>query len=70
MRATVVRDDKVLTGATADKYRLIRAEQENHLRNRGILTRKKDIPLLPEWESTLRKPELKEEQPAPTQAEE
>lgn len=72
VRATVVRDDKVLTGATADKYRLIRAEQENHLRNRGLLTKKKDVPLLPEWEAIQPKPKLESEaeQPAPAQAEE
>lgn len=67
MRATVVREDKVLTGSTAEKYRLIREEQINHIRNRGILTRKKDIPLLPEWESVQPKPA---QQPAPAQAEE
>ena len=51
IRATIVRDDKVLTGATAEKYRLIREQQTQHLRQRGLMVSKKDMPMLPEWES-------------------
>lgn len=66
MRATIVRDDKVLTGATAEKYRLIRNEQTSHLRKRGLLVRKKEIPILPEWESI--QPKRETEQPAVEEA--
>jgi general secretion pathway protein D len=54
IRATIIRDEKVLTGATADKYRLIRADQLDQMNNRGLLVQKREIPILPEWESTLR----------------
>lgn len=57
IRATVVRDDKVLTGATAEKYRLIRQEQDEYRRNHGLLVSKKDVPQLPDWESLPHKPE-------------
>ncbi len=57
IRATVVRDDKVLTGATAEKYRLIREQQNEYRRNRGLLVSKKDVPQLPEWDSLPHKSE-------------
>jgi len=56
IRATVVRDDKVLTGATAEKYRLIRAQQDEFRRNPGLLVNKKDVPQLPDWDSLPHKP--------------
>ena len=62
IRATIVRDDKVLTGATAEKYRLIREQQTQHLRQRGLMVSKKDMPLLPEWETL---PQPAETAPAP-----
>lgn len=70
MRATIVRDDKVLTGATAEKYRIIRAEQTKHIRERGLLVRKKEIPVLPEWDSVQPNSELEATQPDSAQAEE
>ncbi len=57
IRATVVRDDKVLTGATAEKYRLIREQQDDYRRNRGLLVSKKDVPQLPDWNSLPHKPD-------------
>ncbi|ACE85170.1 type II secretion system secretin GspD [Cellvibrio japonicus] len=69
IRATVVRDDKVLTGSTAEKYRLIREEQLNHVRNRGLLVRKSEIPVLPEWESRQPVIDLRQD-PEPAKAEE
>lgn len=51
IRATVIRDDQVLTGATAEKYRFIRDEQLEHRRNRGILLNSKSVPVIPEWET-------------------
>lgn len=51
IRATVIRDDQMLTGATAEKYRYIRDEQLQHRRNRGILLNSRAVPVIPEWES-------------------
>ena len=53
IRATIIHDDKVMTGATAAKYRLIREDQLDQQHNRGLLMRQREIPVLPEWESTL-----------------
>lgn len=51
IRATVIRDDQMLTGATAEKYRYIRDEQMAHRRSRGILLNSRAVPVVPEWES-------------------
>lgn len=51
IRASIVRDEQMLTGATAEKYRAIRSEQEQLRRDRSWLLRKSEIPVLPEWES-------------------
>ncbi len=45
IRATVIRDDKVMEGATAEKYQSIRDLQIKSRRNDGF----KSIPVLPEW---------------------
>lgn len=50
IRPTIVRDDRVLTGATAEKYRAIRDEQMEHRRHSGLLLWEKDLPLVPTWE--------------------
>jgi general secretion pathway protein D len=50
-----MRDDKVLTGATAEKYRTIRQDQLEQRDNRGLLVKKSEIPVLPEWEAVIRK---------------
>lgn len=50
IRATIVRDEKVLTGATAEKYRTIREEQLEHRRNRGILVESHSVPVIPDWQ--------------------
>lgn len=50
IRPTIIRDDRVLTGATAEKYRIIRDEQMNQRRNSGLLLWEKDLPVVPEWE--------------------
>jgi general secretion pathway protein D len=55
IRPTIIRDDRVLTGATAEKYRTIRQQQANFTRNRGLLIRERDIPVIPEWEEQIRK---------------
>lgn len=49
IRATIVRDEKVLTGATAEKYRTIREEQIELRRNRGILVESRSVPVIPDW---------------------
>lgn len=48
IRATVIRDDKTLEGATAEKYKLIR-DAELEARRKGS----KSVPVLPEWTSSL-----------------
>jgi general secretion pathway protein D len=55
IRPTIIRDDRVLTGATAEKYRTIRQQQMNFTRERGLLVRERDIPVIPEWEEQIRK---------------
>jgi len=54
IRPTIIRDNKDLAGATADKYRFIR-DQQVLRRERGLLFLDDDqIPLLPEWEEQLK----------------
>ena len=47
IRATIIRDDKVLEGATSEKYKAIRDLQVDARRKDGTKT----IPVLPEWKS-------------------
>src|SRR5690606_28494922 len=55
LRPIIVRDSRVLTGATGEKYKYIRDAQLD-VRERGSdFLDKKDLPLLPEWEEQLRK---------------
>jgi general secretion pathway protein D len=54
LKPTIIRTDAVLTGATADKYRTIRDQQVDFQRSRGILTPKRDIPILPEWDQQIK----------------
>lgn len=48
IRATVIRDDRVMEGATAEKYQGIRDLQLKSRRQEGF----KSIPVLPEWKDT------------------
>lgn len=68
LRPTIIRTNEVLTGATAEKYRTIRNEQLEFQRSRGILTNKRDVPMLPEWEEQIQKyiEETKQADAAPT----
>jgi general secretion pathway protein D len=50
IRPTIIREDRILTGATAEKYREIRQAQLEHRENSGLLLWEKDLPLIPEWE--------------------
>ncbi|MDQ2076663.1 type II secretion system secretin GspD [Marinimicrobium sp. ABcell2] len=54
IRATVVRDERTLEGATAEKYRAIRDEQMRHRGRSGLLINRSTIPVLPEWEEQMR----------------
>jgi general secretion pathway protein D len=54
IRPTIIRDNEQLAGATADKYRYIR-EQQQRRREQGLIFLDDDqIPVLPEWEEQLR----------------
>lgn len=55
LRPTIIRTNEVLTGATAEKYRTIRDQQVEFQRSRGILTGKREIPILPEWDEQIQK---------------
>ena len=55
LKPTIIRTNEVLTGATAEKYRTIRNEQVEFQRARGVLTSKRDVPMLPEWEGPIQK---------------
>lgn len=50
IRPTIIRDDKILTGATAEKYRAIREEQVDQRRNGRLFFDKAETPLMPEWD--------------------
>lgn len=54
LKPTIVRTDEVLTGATAEKYRMLRDQQVQFQRTRGLLVNKRDVPVLPEWEEQIR----------------
>jgi len=58
IRATVVEDDKMLRGATAEKYKALRDQQQQRRRSGGMLFKRDKIPMLPEWEEQLEKSEL------------
>lgn len=53
IRATVIEDDQLLKGATAEKYKALREQQENRRRSGGMLFSSDDIPMLPEWEEKI-----------------
>lgn len=53
IRPTIIRDDRVLTGATAEKYQAIREKQIETRRSKGLLLNNGDIPVLPEWEEQI-----------------
>lgn len=55
LKSTIILTDEVLTGATAEKYQTIRNQQVEFQRTRGILTPKRDVPMLPEWEEQIQK---------------
>ena len=53
IRTTILRDDEQMAGATADKYRYIKDQQELR-RARGLMfLDDENLPVLPEWESQI-----------------
>ena len=53
IRTTILRDDEQMAGATADKYRYIRDQQELR-RARGLMfLDDENLPVLPEWDSQI-----------------
>ncbi len=64
IRATIIRDGKALTGATADKYRYIRDKQLQRRATGNSWINQESLPVLPEWQQENKKPE-KSTQPAP-----
>jgi general secretion pathway protein D len=55
LRPVIIREGRILTGATGDKYRYIRSEQLESRERGDDFFNKKDLPLLPEWEEQLKK---------------
>jgi general secretion pathway protein D len=55
LRPVIIREGRILTGATGDKYRYIRGEQLESQQRGDDFFNKKDLPLLPEWEEQLKK---------------
>ena len=53
IRATIMRDDQMLQGATAEKYSAIRELQLNNRRKQSDLINSKANPVLPEWKEPL-----------------
>jgi len=54
IRPTIIRDDRQLAGATAEKYRFIR-DQQLQRRESGLMFLDDEyIPVLPEWEEQIR----------------
>lgn len=54
IRPTIIRDSEQMEGATADKYRHIRAEQLLRVDKGVEFLSEEDIPLLPEWEEQIK----------------
>ncbi|RYZ41098.1 MAG: hypothetical protein EOP49_29120, partial [Sphingobacteriales bacterium] len=55
IRASVIRDDEMLTGATAEKYKAIRDVQLEARRVQSQLMNANSIPVLPEWKDPVAK---------------
>ncbi|MEP5766417.1 MAG: type II secretion system secretin GspD [Halieaceae bacterium] len=54
IKPTIIRDDAALDGATAEKYRYIRAQQQMRI-DAGIeFMDAEDVPILPEWQEQIK----------------
>ena len=54
IKPTIIRDDDALDGATAAKYRYIRAQQQMRIDAGVEFTDDEEIPVLPEWGEQIR----------------
>ena len=62
IRPTIIRDDEQLEGASADKYRYIRAQQLLRKEQGLMFLDDANIPVVPEWESQIQQlEEIREE---------
>jgi general secretion pathway protein D len=58
LRASIIRDDEALTGATAEKYRYIRELQYRERERGAVMVDNAQIPLLPVWDDAIKGAEL------------
>ncbi len=66
IKPTIIRDDKALEGATAQKYKYIRAQQQMRIDAGVEFKDATDVPILPEWEEQIKQlEEIKESSTAP-----
>ena len=54
IKPTIIREDDALDGATAAKYRYIRAQQQLRIDAGLEFIEEQDIPILPEWEEQIK----------------
>ena len=66
IRATVIEDDKMLRGATAEKYKALRDQQQERRSSGGMLFKRDKIPMLPEWQEQLNRTQAIKEQAGTT----
>ncbi|MEE4191728.1 MAG: type II secretion system secretin GspD [Halieaceae bacterium] len=70
IKPTIIRDDKALEGATAQKYKYIRAQQQMRIDAGVEFKDASDVPILPEWEEQIKQlEEIKESSSAAESAE-
>jgi general secretion pathway protein D len=61
IKPTIIRDDEALHGATAEKYKYIRAQQQMRINSGVEFIDDNDIPILPEWAEQIKQlEEIKE----------
>ena len=53
LRASIIRDEESLTGATAEKYRYVRELQRRDRQRGAIMVEDERIPLLPTWDEAV-----------------
>jgi general secretion pathway protein D len=54
LRPTIVRDSKTLSGATAQKYKAIRSEQQKQSSRDNEFLKDQELPILPQWEEEVK----------------
>jgi general secretion pathway protein D len=54
IKPTIIRDREALDGATAEKYRFIRAQQQMRIDAGVEFMEEQDIPILPEWRNQIK----------------